>query len=65
MVLRSLGWMLKRSRLILCVFADCLVFTFFGKGFLIDGLNLSYLFMFYVYAKKPRGNIHILNKFNK
>lgn len=40
-------------------------FYFFGKGFLIDGFNLNYLFMFYVYAKKPRGNIAILNKFNK
>ena len=57
--------MLKRSRLTLCVFADSLVFTFFGKGFLIDGFNLNYLFMFYMYAKKPRGNIPTLNKFNK
>ena len=41
------------------------LFLLFGKGFLIDGFNLNYLFMFYVYAKKPRGNIAILNKFNK
>ena len=32
---------------------------------LIDGFNLNYLFMFYMYAKKPRGNIPTLNKFNK
>ena len=39
--------------------------SLFPKGFLIGGFNLNYPFMLYVYAKKPRGNIPILNKFNK
>lgn len=42
---RSLGWKLKISRLILCVFAGSLGFTFFLKGFSVDEFNLNDLFI--------------------